>query len=131
MNKQHDRIPAGAGDRAAELDELHFDDDQSSSSALKRPEVDEDNTPLDVGLTEASQPGSGPTDDDLTPERMIREDGARSPQEAGSWSIIPSDQSLSVVDGNEIGAGSGLDEAELAERDPVGVNEQKARDNNE
>ncbi|MBF3245688.1 phosphotransferase system, HPr-related protein, partial [Pseudomonas aeruginosa] len=41
----------------------------------------------------------------------------RSPAERGGES--PADKRLRVVHGNEIGAGHGLDEAELARRDPL------------
>lgn len=70
------------------------------------------------GLTEASQPGEGPTMDDATPETLMPEDGARSPQEARG-SNTPADQDLSNVDEDEIGAGGGLDEAELARVKPL------------
>lgn len=72
----------------------------------------------DGGLTEASQPGEGPTMDDATPETLQPEDGARSPREAGG-SNTPADQDLSNVEENEIGAGGGLDEAELGRVRPL------------
>ncbi len=71
----------------------------------------------DIGLTEASQPGQGPTNDDLAPETLIREDGARHPFEPGQ--DMPADQDLETVDAREIGAGGGLDEAEEARIDPL------------
>jgi len=58
-----------------------------------------------------------PTDDDLAPETLIHEDGARSPLEAGD--DVPLDETYQIVSGNQIGAGYGLDEAELAEVDPL------------
>lgn len=58
-----------------------------------------------------------PSDDDLTPETLIPEDGARSADEAGG--DHPADWDLSVVDEDDIGGGNGLDEAELARRDPL------------
>ena len=70
------------------------------------------------GLTEASQPGEGPTMDDATPETLMPEDGARSPQEARA-NNTPADQELSNVDADEIGAGDGLDEAELGRVKPL------------
>ena len=51
----------------------------------------------------------------LTPE-----DGARDAQEAAQARGGAADWDLSVVDEDEIGAGRGLDEAELADIDPVG-----------
>ena len=72
-----------------------------------------------AGLTEASQPGQGPTNDDLTPETLILEDGARSQYEREQGNLDPVDKSLSIVSGSDIGAGGGLDEAELARINPV------------
>jgi hypothetical protein len=66
---------------------------------------------------ESAQPGSGPTDDDLAPETLIHEDGARSPDEAGD--DIPADRSYRVVRRDEAGGTFGLDEAELARVDPL------------
>jgi hypothetical protein len=60
------------------------------------------------------------TDDDLSIETMIREDGARDGNEAGESD--PADWELSIVDEDDIGGGNGLDEAEMAERDPVDGN---------
>ncbi len=71
----------------------------------------------DVGLTEASQPGQGPTDDDLAPETLIREDGARGPFEAGGGGAA--DRELDVVGAGDIGAGGGLDEAEEGRVHPL------------
>jgi hypothetical protein len=71
----------------------------------------------DIGLTEASQPGQGPTNDDLTPETMIPEDGARHPFERGHY--LAADTDLEIVDAQHIGAGGGLDEAEEARLDPL------------
>lgn len=71
----------------------------------------------DIGLTEASQPGQGPTDDDMTPETLIREDGARHPFEPGA--DTPADLDLETVGAGDIGAGGGLDEAEEARIDPL------------
>ncbi|WP_373187616.1 hypothetical protein [Halopseudomonas sp.] len=71
----------------------------------------------EIGLTEASQPGQGPTNDDLAPETLIREDGARHQFEPGERT--PVDRDLEIVDAEEIGAGEGLDEAEQARLDPL------------
>ena len=49
---------------------------------------------------------------------LIHEDGARDAREAGEDS--PADFDLSVVDEDDIGGGNGLDEAELADIDPIG-----------
>lgn len=71
----------------------------------------------EIGLTEASQPGQGPTNDDLAPETLIRDDGARHQFEPGGRA--PLDRDLETVDAEEIGAGEGLDEAEEARLDPL------------
>ena len=107
-------------DRPAEVDELNFEDDEPSSE-LDESQDDEtvDPTIRTAGLTEASQPGEGPTNDDLTPETLILEDGARSQHEPQQGSLEPADKTLSIVRDDEIGAGNGLDEAELARRDSL------------
>lgn len=71
----------------------------------------------EIGLTGASKPGEGPTDDDMAPETLIREDGARHRFEPGGRG--PADTDLETVDAEEIGAGEGLDEAEEARLDPL------------
>ncbi|MGY2375296.1 serine kinase/phosphatase [Pseudomonas sp. SDO524_S393] len=58
--------------------------------------------------------------DDLTPETLIKEDGARDAAEEGNDN--PADYDLSIVDEDDIGGGNGLDEAELADIDPVDGN---------
>lgn len=67
-------------------------------------------------LTDAL-PGGEPTENDLAPEILIKEDGARSPYETGSNKAA--DQNLTIVDEHEIGGGNGLDEAELARKKPL------------
>ena len=71
----------------------------------------------EAGLTGASTADHEPTDDDLSPETLIREDGARDAQELGEGN--QADWDLSVVDEDDIGGGNGLEEAELARRDPL------------
>ena len=56
----------------------------------------------------------------MSPETLIREDGARDAQEAGEGE--QADWELSIVDEDEIGGGNGWDEAELADLDPVDGN---------
>ncbi|AXK53827.1 MULTISPECIES: hypothetical protein [Pseudomonas] len=86
-------------DRMGSMEELHFDDDEPGALSS-------------TGLT-----SDGSSDDDLSPETLIREDGARSAREIGADK--PADWDLSIVDATDIGGGSGLDEAELARRDPL------------
>jgi hypothetical protein len=70
------------------------------------------------GMGRGVQPGADPTDDDLSPEILIHENGARSLFDEDD--AIPEDEALKIVNGSKIGAGYGLDEAELAEIDPIG-----------
>jgi hypothetical protein len=74
----------------------------------------------EAGLTGASTADHEPTDDDMSPETLIREDGARDADEAGEGN--QADWDLSIVDEDDIGGGNGLDEAELARRDPLDGN---------
>jgi hypothetical protein len=107
-------------DRPAEADELNFEDDAPTRDADETAEEEIlDPTIRTAGLTEASQPGEGPTNDDLTQETLILEDGARSPHEPQQGNVEPADKTLSIVRDDEIGAGSGLDEAELARAEPL------------
>ncbi|MEN5301000.1 MULTISPECIES: phosphotransferase system, HPr-related protein [unclassified Pseudomonas] len=57
------------------------------------------------------------TYDDLSPDTLLDETGARDPHEPGSGA--PADQTLRRVDADEIGGGIGLDEAELARSAPL------------
>ncbi len=119
-NKQINIEQINTNDRPAEADELDFENDKPTPG-FDEPVAPRRNDPgsKNAGLTEASQPGQGPTNDDLTPETLIVEDGARSQYEQEQGSLEPADKSLSIVNDNEIGAGGGLDEAELAEIDPL------------
>ncbi len=54
----------------------------------------------------------GVTDDDMSPETLIDEDRSQE-----------SDESLPQASESNVGLGHGLDEAELADRDPVGREE--------
>src|SRR3546814_17362082 len=64
----------------------------------------------EAGLTGASTDDHESTDDDMSPETLMREDGARDTHEAGDDE--QADWDLSVVDEDDIGGGDGLDEAE-------------------
>lgn len=55
--------------------------------------------------------------DDMSPDTLFDETGARDPSEPGSGG--PADQELREVDMNEIGGGFGLDEAELGRSAPL------------
>ncbi|MFG0321978.1 phosphotransferase system, HPr-related protein [Pseudomonas sp. zjy_15] len=58
------------------------------------------------------------TYDDLSPDTLLDETGARDPHEPGGRGG-PADQRLRQVDADEIGGGIGLDEAELARSAPL------------
>lgn len=119
MNKRN-QYSKPVTDRPAEADELNFEDDLPASE-FDNPEDEDTDDPTirTAGLTEASQPGEGPTNDDLTQETLILEDGARSQHEPQQGNQEPADKTLSIVRDDGIGAGSGLDEAELARAEPL------------
>lgn len=110
-------------DRMGSMRELDFDDkgddarigDLIPEDELAR-EIPEQRV-REAGLTGASTPDHHPTDDDLDPEILIREDGARSAEEEGEDN--PADFDLTVVNEDDIGGGDGLDEAELGRLDPL------------
>ncbi|WP_085700919.1 serine kinase/phosphatase [Pseudomonas sp. B26(2017)] len=110
-------------DRMGSVHELDFDDEQPSAKIGEElPEREREQLlprerVREAGLTGASTADHEPTDDDLSPETLIREDGARDAQELGGDN--QADWDLSVVDEDDIGGGNGLDEAELARRDPL------------
>jgi hypothetical protein len=110
-------------DRMGSVHELDFDEEEpgtrigdlipESERAQKMP----DERIRKAGMTGAPTNDNDATDDDLSPETLIREDGARDAHEAGEDG--QADWDLSIVDEDDIGAGTGLDEAELAKRDPL------------
>lgn len=110
-------------DRMGSMRELDFDDNSPSGRIgdLIPEEQRHHEVPAkrarEAGMTGASTDDHEATDDDLSPEILIREDGARDAQEAGEGE--QADWDLSVVDEDDIGGGDGLDEAELARRDPL------------
>lgn len=111
-------------DRMGSMEELHFDEDDAPKARIGdlRPEDElanqiPDERVREAGMTGASTADHHSTDDDMSPETLIDEDGARSPFEEGE--DHPADWDLSIVGENDIGGGDGLDEAELAEFDPL------------
>ncbi|EJM67097.1 hypothetical protein PMI29_02544 [Pseudomonas sp. GM49] len=110
-------------DRMGSVRELDFDEEDPSARIgderleKEREQLMPRQRVREAGLTGASTDDDQPTDDDLSPETLIREDGARDAHEAGNDSRA--DWDLSIVDEDEIGGGKGLDEAELALRDPM------------
>lgn len=110
-------------DRMGSIEELDFDEDEPTGRIGDLVPEDElareipDKRVREAGMTGASTSDHHYTDDDLNQETMIDEDGARSADEAGE--DHPADWDLSIVDENDIGGGDGLDEAELANLDPL------------
>ncbi|PCR93220.1 serine kinase/phosphatase [Pseudomonas allokribbensis] len=110
-------------DRMGSVHELDFDDEQPSArigdelTETEREQLMPRERVREAGLTGASVSDHEPTDDDLSPETLIHEDGARDADEPGSGN--QADWDLSIVDEDDIGGGDGLDEAEMARRDPM------------
>ncbi|WP_417702572.1 hypothetical protein [Pseudomonas sp.] len=76
----------------------------------------------EIGLTGAATLGESEHEDnvsldDLSPDTLIDDRGARSPLEPGGEGA--NDEELSVVDETQVGGGFGLDEAELARSAPL------------
>ncbi|HEN8703875.1 phosphotransferase system, HPr-related protein [Pseudomonas sp. GD03862] len=118
-------------DRMGSVHELDFDErleEREGRVGDERPaaEVDREFPPRRVaqsGMTggEAlsdSLHEDNVTYDDLSPDTLLDETGARDPHEPGG-SGGPADQRLRQVDADEIGGGIGLDEAELARSAPL------------
>lgn len=110
-------------DRMGSMHELEFDEEQPSAKIGDELPKDEREQLMprervrEAGMTGASTDDHQSTDDDMSPETLIREDGARDASEAGDDE--QADWDLSVVHENDIGGGDGLDEAEMADIDPL------------
>lgn len=110
-------------DRMGSMEELDFDQDEPTARIGDPIPEDElaheipEQRVREAGMTGATTADHHYTDDDLQAETMIHEDGARSATERGDDS--PADLGLTIVDEDDIGAGDGLDEAELAHRKPL------------
>jgi len=113
-------------DRMGSMHELDFDEDEPSAkigdelTQTERERLMPRDRVREAGMTGASTADHESTDDDMSPETLIREDGARDAHEAGEGG--QADWDLSVVDEDDIGGGNGLDEEELARRDPMDGN---------
>jgi len=111
-------------DRMGSMEELNFNDNNEPSGrigdTIPADELENyipDERVREAGMTGASTDDHNPTDDDMSPENLIPEDGARSAREAGEGG--PADFDLSIVDEDDIGGGDGLDEEEMAILDPL------------
>ena len=113
-------------DRMGSVHELDFDEEEPSAkigdelTQTERERLMPRERVREAGMTGASTDDHESTDDDMSPETLIREDGARDAHEAGEGG--QADWDLSIVDADDIGGGNGLDEEELARRDPMDGN---------
>ncbi|ONH54916.1 hypothetical protein SAMN04490182_6224 [Pseudomonas cedrina] len=113
-------------DRMGSMRELDFDQEDQTAEIGdeippgEREQLMPDERVREAGMTGASVADHESTDDDMSPETLIHDDGARDAREEGEDG--PADYDLSVVDEDDIGGGNGLDEAELADLDPVNGN---------
>ena len=113
-------------DRMGSMHELDFDEEEPSAkigdelTQAERERLMPRERAREAGMTGASTDDHESTDDDMSPETLIREDGARDAHEAGEGG--QADWDLSIVDEDDIGGGNGLDEEELAQRDPMDGN---------
>ncbi|WP_207286079.1 serine kinase/phosphatase [Pseudomonas sp. FW300-N2A2] len=113
-------------DRMGSLQELDFEEEEPSAkigdelTQTERERLIPRARVREAGMTGASTADHESTDDDMSPETLIREDGARDAHEAGD--DYRADWDLSIVDEDDIGGGNGLDEEELARLDPLDGN---------
>ena len=113
-------------DRMGSVHELDFDEEEPSAKiGDELPETERERLMpkgrvREAGMTGASTDDHESTDDDMSPETLIHEDGARDAHEAGEGG--QADWDLSIVDEDDIGGGNGLDEEEMARRDPMDGN---------
>jgi hypothetical protein len=113
-------------DRMGSMHELDFDEETPSGKIgdelpqTERERLMPRERVREAGMTGASTDDHESTDDDMSPETLIHEDGARDAHEAGEGG--QADWDLSIVDEGDIGGGNGLDEEELAQQDPMDGN---------
>ena len=105
---------------------LDFSDDDDSlgmgEPSLRQSARPTSSAENEIGLTGAATLGESEHEDnvsldDLSPDTLIDDSGARSPLERGGDGA--NDEELSVVDESQVGGGFGLDEAELARSAPI------------
>ena len=113
-------------DRMGSVHELDFDEEEPSAKiGDELPESERERLMpkgrvREAGMTGGSTDDHESTDDDMSPETLIHEDGARDAHEAGEGG--QADWDLSIVYEDDIGGGNGLDEEEMARRDPMDGN---------
>ncbi|QTN45687.1 hypothetical protein H7683_22400 [Ectopseudomonas mendocina] len=105
---------------------LDFSDDEDSlgtgEPSLQQSARPSSSAEDEIDLTGAATLGESEHEDnvsldDLSPDTLIDDSGARSPLERGGDGA--NDEELSVVDESQVGGGFGLDEAELARSAPI------------
>jgi hypothetical protein len=120
-----DSTPISRPAEAAEetLDFIDDEDNLGTGEPTLQPTARPSTTAQDQpGLTGAATLGESEHEDnvsldDLSPDTLIDDSGARSPLERGGDGA--NDEELSVVDETQVGGGAGLDEAELARSAPL------------
>ncbi|WP_434457934.1 hypothetical protein JQR85_04335 [Stutzerimonas urumqiensis] len=129
MNEpRNTRVPAEIDDiedRMGSLEQLDFSDRRDERRGRvgdEMPEAEaEDRYPpervAEAGKTAGEVVDDTTTMDDLAPETLILEDGARSSSERGHG--LPVDRDLTVVSEHRIGADVDLDEAERGRYEPL------------
>ncbi|KHL75814.1 phosphotransferase system, HPr-related protein [Pseudomonas putida] len=134
MSRSDDRQPYTPSeiddteDRMGSVHELDFNDRPEGRIGDERPAAEVEKEFPERRVAESGMTGGetltdsvhedNVTDDDLSPGTLLDETGARDPYEPGDGDG-PADESLREVDEREIGAGIGLDEAELARSAPL------------
>lgn len=127
-------------DRMGSVHPLDFDDDNTDQHEGRagdtRPAAELEREFPDKRVREAGMTGGealgpdvhedGVTMDDMSPETMLDESGARDPAEPGDGD--PADYDLSIVDEDQIGAGGGLDEAQEGRVHPLDGKAWKTRE---
>ncbi|WP_459205624.1 phosphotransferase system, HPr-related protein [Pseudomonas sp. MLB6B] len=118
-------------DRIGSVHPLDFNEDDDAPKGRIGDELPEAEADLEFPQERAAEAGmtggealsegvheDGVTDDDMSPETLLPDDGALDQHDLGS-AETPADQDLTEVDAEEIGAGHGQDEAELAHTHPL------------
>ncbi len=118
-------------DRMGSVHELNFHEDVDGPRGRigdERSEAEVDHEFPEARVAQAGMSGGealtegvhedGVTDDDMSPETLLDETGARDPFEPGDGGG-PADLELREVDADEVGLGTGLDEAEEAHVHPL------------
>lgn len=115
--RRQERPPAGK-DTPPDLD-FEADTDAPRSRAESSRRFPRERV-AEAGRTGGELPDRDVTADDLSPETLLDDDPSRTPSARRGRDAA--DGQLDVVSEADIGAGTGRDEAELAQAEPVGLN---------